>query len=350
MENLLRVIYIIIQLSAISFITSTTTNAQQLDNSKNTISINTDLVVTWAQIINLNDGSPIRGLRKVDLNLRDQSKPQQIDIVKEGQPLSVVILMPTSTCEWVPGYEFHRSLEAFRQLGKDTEISFITWGLHLKLISPFTSDHQKISELLDNRVTFNGPQNFRMVTDTDLAAQPGTAIFEAAKYLNSNSSPERRKIILIVGGGELHRLNPQSKSTSEVLAFLDKTNTTVFALFEHKLSYKTSLIVKFDNKIAGRKSTDDHSLEKFISSTGGSYLFASQRGDDQSLIKLTRMMRSFYTIGYYPDYTNSDDEFRRIKLELSKSGKAKFGKVDIRTREGYHAVRRVPDSTPEQLK
>jgi hypothetical protein len=62
---------------------------------------------------------------------------------------------------------------------------------------------------------------------------------------------------------------------------------------------------------------------------------------DELFIKLARMIRSSYTIGYYPSNSDFDGRFRRISLELSRQGKTKAGKATIKTRDGYHALRPV---------
>ncbi len=68
---------------------------------------------------------------------------------------------------------------------------------------------------------------------------------------------------------------------------------------------------------------------------------------DELFIKLIGLIRSSYTIGYYPENTNFDGRFRQIKLELSPNGKTKAGKVDIKTRDGYHAMRRATPTAAE---
>jgi hypothetical protein len=62
------------------------------------ITVNTDLVTTWGQVTNRQDGSPVTGLILEDFFLYEESKQQQIAFVKQGQPLSVVILMDGMTC------------------------------------------------------------------------------------------------------------------------------------------------------------------------------------------------------------------------------------------------------------
>lgn len=92
--------------------------AQQTDRPRNSVTINTDLVVTWAQITNRNDGSPVKGLGIDDFLLREEGKQQQISLIKEGQPLSVVILVEGYSCIWPPELEFQRSLRRCANLAR----------------------------------------------------------------------------------------------------------------------------------------------------------------------------------------------------------------------------------------
>ena len=91
--------------------------------------------------------------------------------------------------------------------------------------------------------------------------------------------------------------------------------------------------------VKGKKQRDGVSIEQFVEQTGGSILIGKPEEADDLLIKLTDLIRSSYTIGYYPENFNFDGGFRRIRLEMSSSGKAKVGKVTIKTRNGYRALR-----------
>lgn len=64
----------------------------------------------------------------------------------------------------------------------------------------------------------------------------------------------------------------------------------------------------------------------------------------ENLIRLAGLIRSSYTTGYYPENSDFDGSFRRINLELSPFGKTKVGKVNIKTRTGYRALRPSPSA------
>ena len=121
------------------------------DRLDGSVIVNTDLVVTWAQITARNDGRAINGLVVDDFVLHEEGKRQKISLLKEGQPLSVVILVDGMACVKPPEIEFRRSHEALRQLAEDTEIALMAWDSDVRLVQAFTRDQNVIAERIENR-------------------------------------------------------------------------------------------------------------------------------------------------------------------------------------------------------
>ena len=327
--------------------------AQQSDSPKNPYTINTDLVVTWAQITSRKDGKAVKGLGIDDFALREDGKPQQISLVKEGQPVSVVILVDGETCIVPPELEFQRSQQALRQLGEDAEIALMAWDSDVLIVQPFTRDQEVVAGRLKDRVGFfhalNGHQNggqspIRPERDYP---RPGEAIYQAAKYLEKVASPERRKVIIIVTWARppLYMAYTHRHAAAEVSELIEKTGTTVYGLYltEGRPSLISRAFSRFPPGVYEKERRDGGTIEQFVEQTAGSILIGKREEADDQLIKLTGLIRSSYTIGYYPENSNFDGRFRRISLELSPQGKAKVGKVDVKTRNGYQALR---PSTP----
>ena len=126
--------------------------------------------------------------------------------------------------------------------------------------------------------------------------------------------------------------------------FLDRTGTTVYGLFQANFG-EVSEFQSQNRK--DKKRLSGGTIEEFVEQTGGSILFGRPEKSDEMLIKLTGLIRSSYTIGYYPENTDFDGRFRRISLELSPSGKIKAGDVNIKTRNGYRALRPSDPATSE---
>jgi VWFA-related protein len=322
--------------------------AQQSDRQKTSVTINTDLVVTWAQVMDRKDGKFVRGLEIGDFALREEGKPQQITLAKEGQPVSVVILVEGEHCLWPPEHEFRRSRETLSQLGDDAEIALMAWDSDTVLAQPFTKDHNAVASQLGNKVgffyTLNPPQPGRQhpVRPERTHLRPGEAIYEAARYLEKNASPGRRKIIIMIAWfdppimAETHR-----RSAADVNDLLEKTGATVYGLHlkesRRRIFFDPVDDFPFTPKKIRRRSGG--ALESFVEETGGSMLVGPKQNADELLIELTRLIQSSYTIGYYPENSDFDGRFRRISMELSPSGKAKAGKVNLKTRKGYRALR-----------
>ena len=159
------------------------------------------------------------------------------------------------------------------------------------------------------------------------------------------------------------------RSAGEVEHILKRTGATVYALLENTGTRNIYGSDVFNPviwpQIARDKARRQYggTLEQFVELTGGSILTSknlawknlvtlqpnSEFGKefDDLFIKLLSLIRLSYTIGYYPENTNFDGRFRRISLELSRDGKKKAGKVDIKARSGYYALRPLPMDTLE---
>lgn len=244
----------------------------------------------------------------------------------------------------------------------------MAWDSDVRLVQPLTRNQRVIADRLEDRVSFfyalngtpNAPQ-IKVRPERD-HSRPGAAIYEAAQYLENAASPERRKIIIVIAQSFLLMAQSHPYTADEVKKLLTKTGATVYALLENngrQSGYGSHVWnpvswprIRKDKQQRGGGGT----LEEFVELTGGAVLMSKNEAwlnlstltpndefgkeFDELFIRLTGLIRSSYTIGYYPDNTKFDGRFRRIKVELSKSGKAKAGNVRIVAREGYHAVRR----------
>jgi VWFA-related protein len=320
---------------ALLCVIGTSIQAQQSDHPRNSVTIDTDLVVTWAQILDRKDGNAVNGLEIGDFLLKEEAKAQQISLVKEGQPVSVVILLKVlvpcggDAFKLAPEWSFHRAGDALRQLGDDAEIALMAWDNVVTLVQPLTRDNKLIVEHLEDR---NGLRN-ATPPNPSLLSRPGDAIYQAAQYLEKAASPERRKIIIVIDA-DFGIDKQRSHTAADVKDLLDKTGTTVYGLY---LWPDVRAIRK--GQQVNRKQGGGVALEEFVEQTGGSILIGRLEESDGLLIKLAGLIRSSYTIGYYPENSDFDGRFRRISLELSSQGKAKVGKVSIKARTGYRALR-----------
>ena len=322
---------------------------QQADRPRNSVTIPTDLVVTWAHIFNKKDGSVVKGLGADDLLLREDGIPQQISLLKEDQPLSVVILVKTGPCgTWPAQWSFRRSSEAIGQLGDDTEVALMAWEGDVVMTQPLTRDRKVIDNQLKDRTFFlnaltrKQPQVFD--NGDRLLPRPGEAVYQAAQYLERTASQGRRKIIIVLAYPDWTN-ETHLHTATEVKELLERTGTTVYGLYQDNgFTPGSTLISKLGLDSLEKNRRRGGTIEEFVEQTGGSIVKGMPERGDELLIKLTGLISSTYTIGYYPENTNFDGRFRPITLELSPRGKSKAGKVNIRTRNGYRALRSSPSA------
>jgi VWFA-related protein len=371
MRNILSASITGIFLWAFSLLADDSIFAQQLEQKA--VTINTDLVTTWAQVTNRVDGAPLKGLGLDDFQLREDGKRQQVGLVKEGQPLSVVILVDGMTCVSEPERWYQHREEMLRQLGDDAEIALMAWDSDVVLVQPLTKNQRIVADKLNDKLNFFyalNPGDYginpisgskEIVRPERTRYRPGEAVYQAAKYLDEVASPDRRKIIIVISYAEIRMADKYLHSGEQVKLLLQKTGTTVNVLYHHTPDeYKDlrSPVANIANAtvtvpygpailVNNLKRRSGGTLNQFVEQTGGTTLTGKWEECDEMFIKLAQMIRSSYTIGYYPENTNFDGKFRRIKLELSPSGKAKAGKVNITARDGYHALRRRSQTASE---
>lgn len=323
------------------------------------VTVNTDHVTTWVQVTNRDNGVPIKGLGIDDFLLQEEGKSQLIDVVEKEQPLSVVLMVNGYPSEWSAEKWYRHIIEIMLELGGDVEIAVMGYDSITVLVQPLTKDINVLSDKLKSRWAFHYflgrhlPERIAQWPPGEwVMPRIGDTTFTAAEYLIKAVAPARRKIIIFITERSFWTDETTINTGAEVEAFLEQWDITVYGLLHTNTTrvqdndplYNLFYRQKIKNRLKGG------TLEGFIKATGGTSIIGQWEECDEMFMKLAKQIRSSYTIGYYPENTNFDGKFRRIKLELSKSGKAKFGKVDIKTREGYHAVRRVPASAPEKLK
>jgi len=323
--------------------------AQQPEVPRSSVTIPTDLVVTWAHILNKKDGSLVKGLAAEDLLLREDGIPQRISLLKEDQPLSVVILVKAGYCgTWPVQWSFGRSTEAIGQLGDDTEVALMAWEGDVVLTQPLTRDRKVIDDQLKDRTFFLNAlarkQRQFFENGDRFLPRPGEAVYKAAQYLEQTASPGRHKIIIVLTYPDWTN-ETHLHTAAEVKDLLERTGTTVYGLYQdNRFTPPSTLVSKLGLSGENKRQRSGGTLEEFVEQTGGTILKDKPEKGDELLIKLAGMIRSTYTIGYYPENSNFDGQFRRISMELSPSGKSKAGKVNIKTRNGYRALRLSPSA------
>ncbi len=338
-------------------ITAIAIQAQQTD--RNIVTINTDLVTTWTQVTNPKDGSLIKRLVVDDFQLREAGKAQHISLITEGQPLSVVLLVEGYAHIW-PAERWYRHIEeTLHELGEDTEIAVMLYDSTTVMLQPLTKNMSVLRDKLKDKAAFHYflgrhlPERIAEALPGEIALpRIGGAIYEATKYLDKAAAPERRKIIIFVTTPSFWQNEVHFRTRAEVENLLEQTGTTVYALLHGNgvRVHEGDPLYAILRRNAIKKRDKGGTLEHFVGYTGGIALKGAWEECDNLFTNLAKQIRSSYTIGYYPENTNFDGKFRRIKLELSKSGKAKFGNVDIKTREGYYAVRPALADVSEKSK
>jgi VWFA-related protein len=85
-------------------------------------------------------------------------------------------------------------------------------------------------------------------------------------------------------------------------------------------------------------------LKELTDATGGMAYFPADLAEVTPVCeRVARDIRNQYTIGYYPSNSEKDGTFRRVQVDVfAPHG---LGKLNIRTRTGYYALKKTPPQT-----
>jgi len=196
---------------------------------------------------------------------------------------------------------------------------------------------------------------------TSVIASEHQAIYEAARYLEKASNPERRRIILAFTTdtptptrarlGAAHRRPLPSKrgtrSKDEILKYLLAVRGTVYALVMpgyrtpdwEGLLRKLSILSKPVGLIMGGDPWDYANITFYVERTGGEARIVSSENAVAHLGELIDRLYSRYSLGYIPSNMKRDGKFRKIEVRVSPEVERREGGVIIRARKGYYAPR-----------
>lgn len=212
MKNLCFLIFLLLPL-AISAQTPTPT---PIDDDE-VISVESRLITVPVSVLNPN-GQPLLGLKLEDFNLSEEGKTQQIEQISDAEkvPLEIALLLDISGST-DPMFPLEQQTAAkFLQSVMKPEDRATIWaiGENPVIVQP-RDTAEKSAEIIKKIVPTKG---FTAFYDT---------VSAAAKYLNKNSPPRSRKVIVTISDGEDTNSDGIKKAFSELYRTLGKKINTL---------------------------------------------------------------------------------------------------------------------------
>jgi VWFA-related protein len=166
----------------------------------------------------------------------------------------------------------------------------------------------------------------------------GTALRDAvyASLDHMKLASRDKKVLLVITDGED---NASKYSMEELVAYMQKRNTTVYAvgLLGEEEPGGLFKIRRGTARRAGKV------LEKLAEVSGGQAYFPKSLAEvEATCAQIARDIRNQYTLAYYPTNTKKDGTFRTVRVEATP--RRGGGRLTVRTRPGYFAAQ-TPEAT-----
>jgi VWFA-related protein len=291
------------------------------------ISVEKDLV-SLQVLVSDTKGNVLTGLRRENFTIYEDNVKQQISHFSSvDSDITVVLLVEYSNnISYFIG-QILDSMSAFiDSLQKEDWVAVVGYDLHPAILCDFTQDRQKIYSTL-NRFRF---PNFDESCLSD-------ALIDT---LDRVQEIEGKVAILLIGTG----LDIFSKhSYDDALKKCKESNASVYAI---GLGQRYRIMADMKGLLSNIQRVDlemgDQRLKSFAEYSGGQAFFPYFETELPEIMgKISKSLRSRYSIAYSPTNTRKDGKFRKVKVNVDadiKDDKGKKIKFKVVARKGY-----IPD-------
>jgi len=243
-------------------------------------------------------------LTKEDFQIQEEGAPQQIiDFYLEERPVVLCLLLDSSGSMQGRMEKVHLAAGKFVDaLKSEDQALVIDFDEKVFLLQDFTGDAKLLKEAIDSTYS-----------------EGGTALYDAlhAAFRKLRDIPGRKAIVLLSDGEDTNSKFSYARileaaRTSEVLIYSIGLGVSILDAASHSV------------------------LKQLAEETGGRSFFPGRAEELEEVYqRIGRELRSQYYITYSPTNENWDGKWRKIKLTVPQRKE-----LEIRTRQGYYAVRR----------
>jgi VWFA-related protein len=279
----------------------------RLSQDPPTFSAESELVVLHVTV-STKKGLYVGGLRQEAFRIFEEGHPQTIRLfTSEDAPVTVGLLIDSSGSMQGNRDLVAAAAAAFVQSSNASdEVFALTFDDFVRSAlpesAPFTSDPAALRDALFRRMSTRGR------TALYDAIASGVDYFSRGRY-------ERKVLIVVSDGGD----NASPIGFDPILARIEASNVVIYAV---------GLIDPLEEDANPKR------LKQLARASGGEAYFPRDVGQVADVLqRISRDIRSAYTMGYAPADTPSGEAFRRIRVVASVPGQS----VVVRTRAGYLA-------------
>lgn len=292
--------------------------------SDEVITINSDLVVVDAEVVDKKTRQRIGNLKREDFALYDDGVKQDITYFSQDKlPLSIVLLLDLSgSVKPIIEQISNGALDALQRLKPEDEVALMAFADEVELVQDFTRDRQ----LMSGKIA-----NVGKTSNVGTGTLLNKAVYEAAREMPHASNPASRRVIIVVTDNIA--FSPKGEEGKKTFAELFETGSVVSGLIVRGGFGKTVNIL-FLGQL--------HGLNPYAERTGGEIMNADKKEVETKLAELFDHLRTRYSFGYRPSSAVVPGVFHRLEIMLTPAAAAAKPKkgVQINVKEGYYAQKR----------
>jgi len=352
----LAFVFTLIAAFAFSASAQTTQPTPPVEDEGEVIKVNSRLVVVPVSILDAN-GQPVLGLKAEDFRLAEENKVQQIEQISDAEkvPLEIALLIDVSS-----------SVNKIFELEKSAAAQFLQGVMRPEdRATIFLITDKPI--LLQTRDTAEKTSvNVRSIAQTKSSTAFYDSVTTAARYLNANSQPRSRRVILSLSDGEDNyseitrnptiaayknldvnkltqkdldqranqTLKAHTRAQTVVLKSLQNADTVFYSINASGPSVKLN--------IASQRAQT--ALQQFADETGGTAFlpqFITEKNSasfekrniqilDNIFRQISAELRAQYLLQYYSEASFPDNKYVKLDVNLNNPQKLR-----VRARKGY---------------
>jgi Ca-activated chloride channel family protein len=282
------------------------------------LKVDVGLVLFEASVWNMAGGT-MDTLNREDFALLDDGVPQSIvHFSRDELPLAVVLVVDVSgSMADVMGSMRKAALAWLERLKPVDRVAIFTFADNPKLQVPLTLEKAKVAKAIGQFSASGG---------TDIHK----ALYQAAAYLRQEAPHERR--IVILASDDFAGTFLGGRISSEVLRSLQEADTTLYNL---KLRNLDERFVPHERL----ELMDVVHVPWIAAQTGGVVEEVKNTKQlSEAFGRLIAVLKSRYTLGFYPKMDAGDTGFHKLDLRLTPGLGAKNKDYKILSKDGYFAA------------
>jgi VWFA-related protein len=289
---------------------------------EDTITLDSALVNLNVSVMNRSGGA-IANLKKEDFQIQENGTSQSVEFFQTGTaPFNLVLVLDLSgSIKDKLDVVKSAALKFLDVLGEQDRVAVLTFTDEVRVISQLTQDRKELRRRIKEIERPDG----------------STAFYEAMWFALADTlkatAGQRNAIVVMTDGvdSSLDRYSPAPTRVSfnQLTRRLEESDVIMFPIY---LDTEYEEVFERMNSSSEVYAIARDQLDRLAEVSGGQTFRAEKVGDLSGVYKqVAGMIRTVYSVGYYPTNTERDGTFRRVRVSVSRPDAA------VRTRKGYYA-------------